>query len=210
MKAVIVDDHALFRVGLKKFLISCGLFTEIVEAGSYKAAFSVLQEHRDIKLVLTDLHMPGLNGIEGIEELIRIAIPAPLIVISAEEEMTIMRDLIVAGASGFIQKSSPLDVLEHAVHLVLDGGIYLPHRSLLSAGNAVESKPAKKTLLTERQMDILKLLTDGMSNKEIARALELAEGTVKQHLVMIFKNLNVKTRTQATMVAINLKLLDKA
>ncbi|OIO66465.1 MAG: DNA-binding response regulator [Zetaproteobacteria bacterium CG_4_9_14_3_um_filter_49_83] len=208
MKAIIVDDHALFRVGLKEFLISSAVFTEVIEAECYETAVRRLQEHDDIKLVLTDLHMPGNDGIEGIGELVRLVTPIPLVVISADEKTDTMRDLVLAGAAGFIQKSSSIDVIKHAIHVVLDGGIYLPHRSLLSPQKEAKKTPERQNHLSDRQVEILTLLTEGMSNKEIARALELSEGTVKQHLVTIYKHLNVKTRTQATVAALGLNIVN--
>ena len=204
MKAMIVDKHELFRAGLKKFLISHDVFTEVIEAKCYESALCMQQENDDVGLIITDLHMHGINGTRGVEELIRLARPTPLVVISAEEETATMRELILTGAAGYIQKASPMNVIMHAIQVVLDGGIYLPHRSMLSAPNEVKITPKKHGQLSGRQMEILELLTKGMTNKEIGAALYLAEGTVKQNLVTIYEHLNVKSRTQAIVSTLGL------
>jgi len=202
MKILIADDHALFRDGLRSFLLGIDLATEAVEAESLDAALACLQEHDDFGLILTDLYMPGMNGSQGVSRLVEKAAPVPVAVISASEENNMMREVIEAGAAGCISKASSPDVLQHAIHVIVAGGIYLPDRSLLSA-----SQPPTDSQLSERQMVVLSLLAEGMSNKEVARELDLTEGTVKQHLIAIYAFLGVNSRTRAIVTAQKMGLL---
>jgi DNA-binding NarL/FixJ family response regulator len=203
MKILIADDHALFRNGLRSFLLGIDLATQAIEADDFNAALACLEEHQDFDLVLTDLSMPGMKGAQGVSCLVQKAAPAPVAVISASEESCMMREVISAGAAGCISKAASPDVLLHALHVILAGGIYLPNRSLLAANE--ESGDSR---LSARQMTILKLLAEGMSNKEVARELGVTEGTVKQHLIAIYAYLGVNSRTRAVVTAQKMGLLD--
>jgi len=202
MKVLIADDHALFRDGLRSFLIGIGIVTEAVEAEDFDAALACLHEHHDFGLVLTDLYMPGMNGSQGVSLLVEKAGPIPVAVISASEESSIMREVIEAGAAGCISKASNPEVLQHAIHVIVAGGIYLPDRSLLSAPEV-----PRDSQLSARQMAVLSLVAEGMSNKEVARELGLTEGTVKQHLMAIYAFLGVNSRTRAIVTAQKMGLL---
>jgi len=202
MKVLIADDHALFRDGLRSFLLGIGMVTEAIEVEDFDAALACMDTHQDFGLVLTDLYMPGMNGTQGVSRLVEKAGPVPVAVISASEESSMMRDVIAAGAAGCISKASNPDVLQHALHVIIAGGIYLPDRSLLSADEVTgDSK------LSARQMAVLTLLAEGMSNKEVARELGLTEGTVKQHLMAIYACLGVNNRTRAIVTAQKMGLL---
>jgi len=202
MKVLIADDHALFRDGLSSFLLGIGIATEAIEVEDFDAALACLDKHQDFGLVLTDLCMPGMNGAQSVSRLVKKAAPAPVAVISASEESSIMREVIDAGAAGCISKASSPDILQHALHVILAGGIYLPNRSLL-----VASERTGDALLSARQMTVLTLLAEGMSNKEVARELGVTEGTVKQHLIAIYAYLGVNSRTRAIVTAQKMGLL---
>lgn len=202
MKVLIADDHTLFREGLRSFLLGTGLAEQTLEAGSFDAALACLDAHRDIGLVLTDLCMPGMDGAHGVACLVEKATPAPVAVISAKEEKSLLRKVIDAGAAGCISKAADSDVMQHALHIVLAGGIYLPSRSLLDAGDDAPEAP-----FSGRQMTTLSLLAEGMSNKEIARELGVSEGSVKQLLIDIYASLGVNNRTRAIVAAQRMGLL---
>jgi len=204
VKVLIADDHALFRDGLRSFLFGTGLITQAVEVENFNAALASLDKHQDFGLVLTDLYMPGMHGTQGVSRLVEKAAPAPVAVISASEECSMMREIIAAGAAGCISKASNSDVLQHALHVIIAGGIYLPDRSLLSADEVPGGSQ-----LSARQMAVLTLLAEGMSNKEVARELGLTEGTVKQHLMAIYACLGVNSRTRAIVTAQKMSLLPK-
>lgn len=202
MKALIADDHALFREGLSSFLLGIGLVEQTLEVEDFAAALACLDEHRNIGLVLTDLCMPGMNGAQSIALMVEKAAPAPVAVISASEERSLIRNVIDAGAAGCISKAASTDILQHALHIILSGGVYLPNRSVLVANETAPDSP-----LSARQMEILTLLAEGMSNKEVARELGVSEGTVKQLLIDIYVYLGVNNRTRAIVAARKMGLL---
>jgi DNA-binding NarL/FixJ family response regulator len=184
---------------------------EIVEAKDGAEALSLASSHPDLELILLDIGMPGMDGLTGLR-LFRARMPAvPVVVVSGSEEPADVRQALEAGALGFIPKSSPSKVMLGALRLVLSGGVYLPPSYL--AGAQAMRVPVTATSvealgLTPRQHDVLRLLGQGKSNKEIARALGLVEGTVKLHISAILRALGVDNRTQAVIAAT--RLLDPA
>jgi DNA-binding NarL/FixJ family response regulator len=209
MKLLLADDHALFRQALRHILSELGPDTAIVEAESLSKALALAQQHPDLDLVLLDLKMPDVQGIDSVHSF-REHYPAlPIVVLSASEDCDDIEAVLDAGALGFVPKSSPAAVLLGALRLVMEGGVYLPpqllsrvapsprpaqHGSALSGHSRVDG-------LTERQIEVLRLLEQGKSNKEIARDLALSEGTIKIHLAAVFRALNVRNRTEAVLAA---------
>ncbi|GAA4333598.1 response regulator transcription factor [Pigmentiphaga soli] len=216
MKILIADDHRLVVEAVKAKLAELGPGVE------FRAAMKVedldTEATEDIDLALVDLTMPGADGYQHIAEL-RHRLPAmPIIVLSGVEDPEVMRASIELGALGFIPKAYSPEVMLSAVRLVLAGGVYIP-QMLLSAMPASTATPAApildaapaapastsvdqlRGLLTERQVDVLRLLSQGKPNKLIARDLGISEGTVKIHLAAIFRALNVRNRTEAVVAA---------
>lgn len=213
MKILIADDHELFRDGLRHVLTQLDGTVSIVEASDYPQAIALTQSEPDINIVLLDLGMPGMPWSEGLQSL-RQTLPAdvPVIVLSASDDRRHVLQAVNLGAAGFIPKTSSSRVMLSALKLVLSGGVYLPP-ALLDQG--VEGTPIQMgtpapdnaaAFLTPRQREVLTLLGQGKSNKEIARVLQLAEGTVKLHVTAILKALNVNNRTRAVVAATQLGL----
>jgi DNA-binding NarL/FixJ family response regulator len=212
MNVLLIDDHALFREGLKFLLRSLDAALEVDEAGDCAKAL----EHaasRNYDLVLLDLKMPGVAGLDALAAL-RDAIPAaPLVVLSGEDNPGVVRAAIERGAMGFIPKSSTPEVLIQALRLVLARGVYLPP-AVLDAARAPASvaRPGSATEdmvlpgLTPRQMDVLRCVIQGKSNKVIARELDVSEGTVKAHLSSVLRALDASNRTEAVYAAAKLGL----
>lgn len=208
MKILVADDHALFRDGLRYLLGQLGEALELLEAKDGAEALELARAHPELDLVLLDLGMPGIDGLAGLR-LLRARCPAvPVVILSGSEEPADVRQALDAGALGFIPKSSTSQVMLSALRLVLSGGMYLPPsymlerpavRMPLAAASSVESLG-----LTPRQLDVLRLLGQGHSNKEIARVLDLAEGTVKLHISAILRALGVDNRTRAVVAAARL------
>lgn len=204
VKILIVEDHALLRLGLKHELLQLGPDVRVLEAGSFDDIPRLLTEHVDLTLVLLDLRMPDDDG-DGFTalQLIRSRNPElPVVVLTASEDPDDMRRALKLGARGFISKGEPLVVMLNALRLVLSGGVYIPSR-MLDEPESFSS--AKSTLepqtLTPRQLDILRLIMHGKSNKQIARELSVAESTVKVHVSAVFRLLKVSNRTQAAFAA---------
>jgi len=209
MNILLIDDHALFREGLKFLLRSLDAALEVDEANDCAKAL----EHaaaRSYDLVLLDLKMPGVAGLEALAAL-REAIPAaPLVVLSGEDNPAVVRAAIERGAMGFIPKSSTPEVLIQALRLVLASGVYLPPTVLKAArapaSLSLDSGELALPGMTPRQMDVLRCVIQGKSNKIIAREMNVSEGTVKAHLSSVLRALDVRNRTEAVYAAAKLGL----
>jgi two-component system, NarL family, nitrate/nitrite response regulator NarL len=201
MKLLIVDDHPVFRDGLAALLKQAAPASEVLQAPSAQEALRVMGEHADIDAVFVDLVMPGLTGEAAIREFGRQHPQLPVIVLSSSEDPGDVRRALNAGALGYIPKSASAQTILSALKLVLSGNVYVPPLLLhAQAEPAPTSEPRDGRVLqqlTERQVDVLRLVRDGLSNKEISLRLGIAEKTVKTHIAAIFKTLNVVNRTQA-------------
>jgi DNA-binding NarL/FixJ family response regulator len=200
----LADDHPIVRAALRSALASLGGDTQFLEAGDAASTLAMVASQPDIDLLLMDLHMPGVEGSATVRA-IRERVPQlPVAVVSADEDATMVAELLRLGVCGFIPKSDSANVIVSAVRLILAGGTYVPPRLINGNGRdrpAVSVDERNQLGLTERQFDVLRLLGQGMSNKLIARELGITEGTVKVHLLAVFRVLNVRNRTAAAMAA---------
>lgn len=214
MKLILADDHTLFRNGLALLLKAHRADCEIWEGDGLEAALAEAQSHPDANVALLDLHMPGMEGVQGIRRFVELNPALPLIILTGADDPQQIQEVLTAGASGFIPKSSTPAVMLSAIQLVLSGGTYIPPQALSAASTTAPSRAGSnvrehaQTQLTERQMQVLRLLAAGKPNKAICRELEIEEGTVKAHIATIFRVLDVVNRTQAATVARETGLLD--
>jgi len=202
---VIADDHALFRAGLRLLLNDgCGP-AEVREAANLPDMRALLDRDPNADLAIVDLAMPGMNGAISIRELRHAFAALRLVVMSGSEQRQDVLDALAAGAFGYIPKSLDPEAMKAAFQQVLGGGIYAPTLLLTDPARApAPSAPLDAgviAMLTPRQCDVLRLLGKGQANKEIARALDISEGTVKIHLAAIFRLLDVRNRTEAVLKA---------
>ncbi len=210
---LVIDDHPLIRAGIGHLLGRLADDVSLTEAGDIGKALSILAEGPAFDLVLVDLMIPGMNGFEGLSQIRREAGSAAVVVVSMKERSEDVRQSIEAGAVGYIPKSSEPEILINALKLVLSGGVYLPPNVLGtvepkmrraevgSNGGLGDSTDEQFARLTPRQREVLALMAQGKSNKEIAKELGLAAGTVKIHVSSIFKALKVSNRTRAVIAA---------
>jgi len=212
MKLLIVDDHAVLREGLAALLQQIGADTTVVQARDANEAIALLGSHPDLDIVVLDLMMPGMRGLDALSEFGRVRPDLPVIVFSSSEDASDVRKAMAAGALGYVPKSASQRVLLSAIQLVMKGELYVP--PLVLEGNRVgaqglgykaEGRPEQA--LTARQVEILKFLSEGTPNKSIAKVLGLSEKTVKAHITAIFKTLNVENRTQAAVAGRNAGLI---
>lgn len=200
MKILIADDHALFRQGMVYILGEMNPECRIVEASTSSQAIQIAKDNPNLALILMDLNMPEMDGIDAMRVIQTKAPTVPVIILTASESLLDMRQALDAGAMGYVPKSVTAAIMTSAIKLVLSGGIYIP--SAFVQGNCnTDMKQKSHIKLTPRQTDVLRLLLDGQSNKQAARFLNLSEATVKTHVAAIFKELNVSNRTQAVLVA---------
>lgn len=222
MKLLLADDHAMFRTAVADGLEAMiGGGTEVLEADTYDAAYSLLKTNPDVDVVLLDLLMPGFANFDGLGSLVRDFPSVPVVVLSGSGHSRYQVEAVRRGARGYIVKNQPLSVLAQIIQIVRDGGTYVSTSVLESGGGtmepaaeptqglpATESAPvgteetaARLAKLTDRELQILSCLARGASNKQIARELGITDTTVKVHLRMIFKKLGVSNRTQAAFFA---------
>lgn len=212
MKILIADDHWLIIEAVKTKL------AELAPDAAFVVAMDARQlqdtELDGVELALVDLGIPGAEGYSHIDALLARCPGLPVIVLSGLEDPLVMREALDRGARGFIPKAYNPNVMLSAVRLVLAGGVYVPPMLLTPVPGAVPLAPAPiaerapattleslRNVLTERQVEVLQLLSQGKPNKLIGRSLGISEGTVKIHLAAIFRALNVRNRTEAVVAA---------
>lgn len=200
---VIADDHPLFREALKQMLAGALKEVEFLEAGSFAQLVKILEARDDLDLVLLDLKMPGVQGLSGLVYMRAQYPDLPVVVVSGSEEPAVVRRTLDLGASGFIPKSSPVEVMQFAVRTVLSGELWSPPGLDLDHASDAEAEELARrlTTLTPQQVRVLMMLREGLLNKQIAYQLGVSEATVKAHVSAILQKLNVDSRTQAVIAA---------
>jgi DNA-binding NarL/FixJ family response regulator len=202
MRIVIADDHPLVRGALRTSITALLGSVEILEAGSFEELAPAFTGG-DVDLVLLDLTMPGVQGFSGLLYL-RASHPAtPVIVVSGNEDRTVIRRCIELGASGYIPKSLDGAAMGSAIQQVLDGGSWTPDDvDLTAAPDATTSDMVRRLAsLAPQQVRVLMMLSTGLLNKQIAYELSVSEATVKAHVSAILQKLDVDSRTQAVIAA---------
>ncbi len=192
LKILAADDHPLFREGIRHFLLTLDSEVIILEAGSLQNTLEILRENSDIDLILLDLIMPGMNGLEGLRVLDECNPMIPIIILSASEDPDDIAHTLAQGATGYIPKSSSSSVVIQAIKQVLAGEIYKPE--ILCKQESYQNPCGG---LTHRQREVLRLMVEGLSNKAIADKLFVSERTIKHHIAAIFRMLAVENRVQA-------------
>jgi DNA-binding NarL/FixJ family response regulator len=201
MKCLVADDHQMVRLALKVALAPLGGDDAFIEAATAEEAVAAAGAHEDLDIVLIDVNMPGMGGVEGVRRLRASHPTLPLGVCSASEDARLVRQLLALGVAGFMPKSDSTQVILEAVRLVLAGGTYVPSRLLAAAAAPPSSAAVALDSLTPRQREVLRLLAEGKPNKVIARELDISEATVKVHLLSVFRALGARNRTEAVVIA---------
>jgi DNA-binding NarL/FixJ family response regulator len=201
LRIVIADDHPLMRAAIAGALMPIAPGIQFVEVASHAEALALLDETPVPDLLLMDLRMPGGDGVDGVREVRHRAPQVPVAIVSAEDDPSVVRALLMLGVSGFIPKTDSPAVIALAVRLILAGGIYVPPHLVASTPVPPPGDDAGTSGLTARQMQVVRLLARGLSNKAIARELGVSEGTIKVHLLAMFRVLGVRNRTSAVLEA---------
>ncbi len=206
MRTLIADDHPLIRDAFAGVLRDLVDGVQVVEAPDAATARRLANAQSDLELVIIDLKLPDGTGFDLLEEVRRSHPMAAAVVLSVSQSAVDIARALDLGAAGFIPKSTPRAVMQHALALVLAGGIYIPPQALVadtpSTAPTVDPASAEPDLgLTERQREVLRMLMQGKTNKAIARALDVAEPTVKNHITAVLKALDASNRTEAVVAA---------
>jgi DNA-binding NarL/FixJ family response regulator len=199
IRVLIADDHELFRHGLRLLVADVFPGALVREAGSYEEALEAITDEGAGELLLLDLSMPGLAGAQSLTALTKAFPDAKLVIISASESRSDILAALAAGAHGYVPKSLGADEIATALKAVLEGRIFAP--PIMGRRDTIEPAPSlperQSPKLTRRQEEVLQELLKGQSTKQIARALGLAEGTVKTQLAAIYRALGVRSRAEA-------------
>ncbi|MDG1339314.1 MAG: response regulator transcription factor [Paracoccaceae bacterium] len=198
MRILIADDHELLRDTLVLYLGNeGGIETESV--GTLEDAIEAISSSEAFDLVLLDYNMPGMNGLSGLKEALETNGGQKVALISGEASKQVAETALAAGAAGFVPKSLPAKSLVNAVKFMAMGEQYAPLDFMTAEEEAETHELAKN--LTQRELQVLEGLTQGKSNKEIARDLEIQEPTVKLHMKTLYRKLEASNRTQAALIA---------
>ncbi len=205
-RVLVADDHPLYRDALHSILPRACRASEVIEAASQAEVVRCVTCDADFDLIILDLNLPGATELSCLRHIRAVAPLTPVVVVSGIDDPATMSEVVMAGAAGYVPKSAPGDVLIDAIRVILAGGTYLPAAALVamrhSNTRAARSDNTSDTgALTSRQTRVLALLARGLSNKQIARELEISEITVKAHVSLILKKLGVSNRTQAAIAA---------
>jgi DNA-binding NarL/FixJ family response regulator len=208
---IVADDHPLFRAAIKQALSAQDGATQFLEANSFESLQSLVDEQREVDLVLLDLHMPGVSGFAGLVYLCKRYPSVPVVIISANEDPVVIKRALEHGAAGFIPKSSSMEAIKEAIAAVLMGEIWSPPQARTEAAgrSASELELAERMAqLTPQQYKVLMMMSQGLLNKQIGYELSVSEATVKAHVTAIMSKLGVNNRTQAVLAAQRLSVND--
>jgi DNA-binding NarL/FixJ family response regulator len=207
-RLVIADDHPLFRGALREAVAGMVERADIAEAGTFEEVSKLLEESDEVDLILLDLAMPGVRGFSGLMFLRAQHPSVPVLVVSANDDPSVIRRCMDFGASGFMPKTLGIDEMRQAIKKVLGGGVWTPPDVDLTAGADAESAAlmARLASLTPQQVRVLMMLSEGMLNKQIAYELSVSEATVKAHVSAILQKLGVDSRTQAVIAAAKIEV----
>ena len=218
LQVLLADDHALFRDGMRYVLQQLSDQVDIICAGDFGETLKQAENNPGIDLALVDLNMPGSDGVSSIRIFHNRFPGIPLVVVSGSDQRSEIEWIMEYGAMGFISKMSSGKEMVSALRVVLNGDIYFPpqllaHPSTESAHSGADEKSIthyNKHGLTRRQMEALQYLAEGLSNKEIALKMNLAEGTIKVHVAAAYQVLQVSSRLDAVRKAQKLGLITLA
>ncbi|MEG0258843.1 MAG: response regulator transcription factor [Lysinibacillus sp.] len=214
-KIIIVDDHQLFREGVKRILDFEDTFDVVAEGDDGTRVIDLYTENLP-DVVLMDINMPGKNGVEATAELVEVYPEARVIMLSIHDDETYVTHALKSGALGYMLKEMDADEIVEAIKIVANGGSYLHPKvtkNLVAEFRRLSEHENKGNfhqteirrpfhLLTKRECEVLQLLTDGQSNRTIGETLFISEKTVKNHVSSILQKMNVNDRTQAVVTAI--------
>jgi DNA-binding NarL/FixJ family response regulator len=211
LKVVIADDHDLFRRGLARLLQQAGMAV-VGEAADGERAVQLCKD-LDPDVIVMDIHMPRLSGIEATKRIIDAGLRTQIAVLTVSAEETKVVDALLAGASGYLLKDTDADQIVGAVSAAARGESLISPRVAAKVVARLRREPGLRhdhepTRLSERELAVLRLMTDGLGNTEIAAQLYISENTVKNHVSSILAKLDVDNRVQASVRAVRDGLIE--
>lgn len=202
LRILIADDHEMI-LGMFDVYLSQVAGMRVVTARDLDEADALIQSQGPFDVVLLDLNMPGMNGVTGLRRAIRHNQGRPVCIITGNPTPRMQEEIMQAGASGIVLKTTAVRSLANAIRFMHSGEIYLPMELMRHPANGADTQKGK---LTDKEQIVLRYLTEGRQNKEIANEMQLAEPTIKMHVTAICRKLGAKNRTQAVVMARDLGL----
>ena len=199
---LVIDDAKTMRDTLKDLLITAGF--NVLEAENGEQGLDMMGKHA-IDLVISDLNMPGMNGVSGLRRAIRINGGKPVAIITGNPTPRMLDEIMNAGSSGIVLKTTGVRSLANAIRFMHAGEHYMPLELVRERHNA--GRTTKNGRLSDKEMMVLSYLAEGKQNKEIANELKLAEPTIKMHVTAICRKLGAQNRTQAVVIARDMGLV---
>ncbi len=209
MKVLITDEQSLFRDGLSLRLKEINQDIVILQSSSIPEMQKILSRETDTDILILDIDLADINTSETINKIKTIAPNTKIVAISSSEDIRNIKKILSFGVKGYITKRSDSNILSGALKLILDGGTYIPPIMLNNTAdyNDFNSKNLLKKNLTNRQSQVLELIAQGKSNKQIAYDMGVSEATVKLHINALLRSLKVNNRTQAVITAQKIGLI---
>jgi DNA-binding NarL/FixJ family response regulator len=209
-KFLIADDHPLYREALVSALQLLFKNVDIIQSDGLDPTLDALQKNSDFDLVLLDLNMPGCDNFYGLIRVTQDFPQVPVAVVSASDSVEVVSTVMSLGAKGFIPKSTATQTIANALKWIMHGNNWLPEGMQSKIDNIKPTVDVARLVggLTPKQFQVLKLLQNGLLNKQIAFDLNITEATVKAHISGVFRKLNVNTRTQAVLLFKNLDIIE--
>ncbi len=209
IEIIIADDHMMIREGLKQLLELDGTMKVIAEANDGEECLNLLNKRIHPDILLLDINMPKKNGIEVLEYIKQNKIPVKVLILTVHNEVEYLLKAVDIGIDGYLLKDSSYDELKEAIDVIISGNTYIQPSLLPALNESMEDYALDKEKiewLTKRELDVLRLISKGCSNKKISDELTISERTVKNHISHIFRKINVEDRTQAAVFAIRNKI----
>ncbi|RGG34474.1 DNA-binding response regulator [Roseburia sp. AF22-2LB] len=209
IEIIIADDHMMIREGLKQLLELDGTMKVIAEANDGEECLNLLNKKIHPDILLLDINMPKKNGIEVLEYIKQNKIPVKVLILTVHNEVEYLLKAVDIGIDGYLLKDSSYDELKEAIDVVISGNTYIQPSLLPALNESMEDYALDKEKiewLTKRELDVLRLISEGCSNKKISDELTISERTVKNHISHIFRKIDVQDRTQAAVFAIRNKI----
>jgi len=206
IKILLVDDHAVVRSGLSKFLLVNKDFKLVGEAGDGAEAVNMAALHKP-DVILMDLSMPGMDGIAATREIKKKYSDIKVIALTSFSDQNMVQGALQAGANGYLQKNVTAAELAFAIRGAYEGKMTLSPEAAQALANSTAQPQIAGNTLTERELDVLRHMVEGMNNNEIAEKLVISLGTVKFHVSNIFQKLGVDSRVEAVKMAMEQKLI---
>jgi len=209
IEIIIADDHMMIREGLKQLLELDGTMKVIAEANDGEECLNLLNKKIHPDILLLDINMPKKNGIEVLEYIKQNKIPVKVLILTVHNEVEYLLKAVDIGIDGYLLKDSSYDELKEAIDVVISGNTYIQPSLLPTLNESMEDYALDKEkieCLTKRELDVLRLISEGCSNKKISDELTISERTVKNHISHIFRKIDVEDRTQAAVFAIRNKI----